>query len=51
MQKLQTALSKCKTVLVIVVPNFVFHLSQVYALLRQYSVPLGKHDFNGYYQY
>ena len=32
-------------------PNFFFHLSMVYALLRQYGVPLGKHDFDGFHQY
>ncbi|MCX5742887.1 MAG: DUF1993 domain-containing protein [Proteobacteria bacterium] len=30
-----------------VVPNFFFHLSHVYAILRHYGVPLGKRDYLG----
>ncbi len=29
------------------VPNFFFHLSHTYAILRHYGVPLGKRDFLG----
>jgi hypothetical protein len=29
------------------VPNFYFHLTHVYALLRHNGVPLGKRDFLG----
>lgn len=32
-------------------PNFFFHLTTAYALLRQAGVPLGKSDFDGYHLY
>lgn len=32
-------------------PNFFFHLSMAYALLRQHGVPLGKPDFDGLHRY
>ena len=32
-------------------PNFFFHLTCVYAILRQQGVPLGKSDFDGFHQY
>jgi len=32
-------------------PNFFFHLSMAYALLRQSGVPLGKPDFDGFHRY
>jgi uncharacterized protein len=32
-------------------PNFFFHLSMVYALLRQRGVAIGKHDFDGWHGY
>ena len=32
-------------------PNFFFHLSAVYFLLRQQGVPLGKADFDGLHRY
>lgn len=32
-------------------PNFFFHLSCAYALLRQSGVPLGKQDFDGLHRY
>lgn len=32
-------------------PNFMFHLSMVYAIARSRGVPLGKSDFDGYHQY
>ena len=32
-------------------PNFFFHLSMAYALLRQAGVPLGKPDFDGWHAY
>jgi hypothetical protein len=32
-------------------PNFFFHLTSAYALLRQQGVPLGKADFDGWHQY
>lgn len=32
-------------------PNFFFHLSMAYALLRQAGVPLGKPDFDGWHRY
>lgn len=32
-------------------PNFFFHLSMVYALLRQHGVPLSKGDFDGWHVY
>jgi len=33
------------------IPNFFFHLSVAYALLRQQGVPLGKQDFDGFHAY
>jgi hypothetical protein len=30
-----------------VLPNFYFHLSAAYAILRHYSVEIGKRDFLG----
>lgn len=32
-------------------PNFFFHLSCAYAILRQQGVPLGKADFDGWHVY
>ncbi|MCV2422079.1 DUF1993 family protein [Paucibacter sp. DJ2R-2] len=32
-------------------PNFFFHLTCTYALLRQLGVPLGKQDFDGLHRY
>ncbi len=32
-------------------PNFFFHLTSAFALLRQQGVPLGKADFDGWHQY
>lgn len=32
-------------------PNFMFHLSMIYAIARSKGVPLGKADFDGYHQY
>lgn len=32
-------------------PNFFFHLTSAYALLRQQGVPLGKADFDGWHRY
>lgn len=32
-------------------PNFMFHLSMVYAIARAQGVPLSKGDFDGYHQY
>jgi hypothetical protein len=32
-------------------PNFFFHLSMVYALLRQHGLPLSKSDFDGWHVY
>lgn len=32
-------------------PNFLFHLSMVYAIARSRCAPLGKGDFDGYHQY
>jgi len=32
-------------------PNFFFHLSLVYALLRQQGLPLSKGDFDGWHVY
>lgn len=32
-------------------PNFFFHLTTAYAVLRQHGVPLGKHDFDGQHRY
>jgi hypothetical protein len=32
-------------------PNFFFHLSMVYALLRQHGLPLSKGDFDGWHVY
>ncbi|MCX7278212.1 MAG: DUF1993 domain-containing protein [Burkholderiales bacterium] len=32
-------------------PNFFFHLSCTYAILRQQGVPLGKADFDGWHLY
>jgi uncharacterized protein len=32
-------------------PNFLFHLSMAYAILRAQGVPLGKGDFDGYHVY
>ncbi len=32
-------------------PNFFFHLSTAYAILRHHGVPLGKADFDGYHVY
>lgn len=32
-------------------PNFFFHLSCTYAILRQQGVPLGKADFDGWHVY
>lgn len=32
-------------------PNFFFHMSCAYALLRQNGVPLGKQDFDGLHRY
>lgn len=32
-------------------PNFFFHLSMVYALLRQQGLPLSKGDFDGWHVY
>jgi hypothetical protein len=32
-------------------PNFFFHLTCAYALLRQQAVPLGKSDFDGWHVY
>jgi hypothetical protein len=32
-------------------PNFFFHLSMVYALLRQQGLPLSKADFDGWHVY
>jgi hypothetical protein len=32
-------------------PNFFFHLSSAYAILRQQGVPIGKGDFDGWHVY
>lgn len=32
-------------------PNFFFHLTMAYALLRQAGCPIGKSDFDGFHQY
>lgn len=32
-------------------PNFFFHLTAAYAILRQQGVPLGKADFDGFHRY
>lgn len=32
-------------------PNFFFHLTCVYAILRQHNLPLSKGDFDGFHQY
>lgn len=32
-------------------PNYYFHLSMVYAILRKENVPVGKGDFDGIHQY
>ncbi|TRY32610.1 DUF1993 domain-containing protein [Aliiglaciecola sp. M165] len=32
-------------------PNFIFHLSMVYSILRKNGVPLSKGDFDGYHAY
>lgn len=32
-------------------PNFFFHLSMAYAILRQAGVPIGKSDFDGFHVY
>lgn len=32
-------------------PNFVFHLTAAYAILRQRGVPIGKADFDGFHVY
>ena len=32
-------------------PNFFFHWTMVYALLRQYGFEIGKHDFDGLHQF
>ncbi|HEY0845600.1 MAG TPA: DUF1993 domain-containing protein [Noviherbaspirillum sp.] len=32
-------------------PNFFFHLTMAYAILRAHGVPLGKGDFDGYHAY
>jgi hypothetical protein len=32
-------------------PNFFFHLSAAYALLRSQGVALGKRDFDGFHSY
>lgn len=32
-------------------PNFFFHLSMAYAILRTEGVPVGKGDFDGYHAY
>ncbi|AZZ91650.1 DUF1993 family protein [Hahella sp. KA22] len=32
-------------------PNFFFHLSMVYAILRHCGVPVGKGDFDGFHEY
>jgi uncharacterized protein len=33
------------------VPNFLFHLSMAYAILRREGIPLGKGDFDGFHRY
>lgn len=33
------------------IPNFLFHYSTAYAILRASGVPLGKRDFDGYHDY
>ena len=32
-------------------PNFFFHLTTAYAILRQQGVPIGKADFDGFHRY
>jgi uncharacterized protein len=32
-------------------PNFLFHLSTAYAILRHIGVPVGKQDFDGFHRY
>jgi hypothetical protein len=32
-------------------PNFFFHLTTAYAILRQRGVPLGKQDYDGFHSY
>lgn len=32
-------------------PNFFFHLSSAYAILRQLGAPIGKQDFDGFHLY
>jgi uncharacterized protein len=32
-------------------PNFFFHTSMAYAILRQQGVPVGKQDFDGFHSY
>lgn len=32
-------------------PNFFFHLTMAYAILRAQGVPVGKQDFDGYHEY
>ncbi|WP_159436026.1 DUF1993 family protein [Microbulbifer donghaiensis] len=33
------------------IPNFLFHLSMAYGILRSHGVPLGKADFDGFHAY
>ena len=33
------------------VPNFLFHLSMAYGILRSSGIPLGKADFDGFHRY
>lgn len=32
-------------------PNFFFHISSAYAILRHQGMPIGKRDFDGFHQY
>lgn len=49
--KATVALSGAEFLSQFALPNFFFHLTSAYALLRQQGVPLGKADFDGWHAY
>ncbi|WP_341887251.1 DUF1993 domain-containing protein [Variovorax sp. YR752] len=47
----QVALPAAQFLLQYALPNFFFHLTTAYAILRQRGVALGKQDFDGFHSY
>ncbi len=47
----EVKLPQSRFILEYIVPNYMFHASLVYAIARNYGVPLSKGDFDGFHTY